>query len=177
MVIDHALVDNDDEIRWRLIGGARDDVAQEEVRGREYAGCEEDRVLEVDANFLPDDIHINAGACSRCTANSRASDAARNPSQVASNAVKCAAKCRADRGVEQDQRQDASPNRVADRFRGRVSGSAPECRQHSPRQRRDRTAHHPPPQKAEDEQCGQHQTQENQSERRYPGGRRGLRRG
>jgi len=31
MMIDHALVDNDDEIRWRLIGRARDDVAQEEV--------------------------------------------------------------------------------------------------------------------------------------------------
>ena len=73
MMIDHALVDNDDEIRWRLIGRSRDDVAQEEVRRRQYPGCEVDRVLEVDADFLPDDIHVYV------TANSRASDVARSP--------------------------------------------------------------------------------------------------
>ncbi len=73
MMIEHALVDNDDEIRWRLIGRTRDDVAQQEVRRCQYAGCEVDRVLEVDANFLPDDIHVYV------TANSRASDVARSP--------------------------------------------------------------------------------------------------
>ena len=36
-------------------------------------GCEVDRVLEVDADFLPDDIHVYV------TANSRASDVARSP--------------------------------------------------------------------------------------------------
>ena len=33
MVIDHALIDDDDEIRWRLIGSVRDHIAQEEIDG------------------------------------------------------------------------------------------------------------------------------------------------
>ena len=72
-MIEHALVEHDDEIRRGLIGRTRDDVAQQEIRRCQYSGGEEDRVLEVDANFLPDDIHVYV------TANSRASDVARSP--------------------------------------------------------------------------------------------------
>ena len=58
MVIQHALVEDDDEARRRLVGRAGHDVAQQQVGRRHDTGREVDRVLEVDANLLPDDIHV-----------------------------------------------------------------------------------------------------------------------
>ena len=74
MVIQHAMVEDDDELRGRSVGGARHDVAEKKVGRRHDAGREVDRVLEVDVYFLPDDIHVVY-----VTANSRASDAATSP--------------------------------------------------------------------------------------------------
>ena len=74
MVIEHALIEHDDESRGRSVGGARHDVAQQQVGRRHDTGREVDRVLEVDAYFLPDDIHVVY-----VTANNRASDAATSP--------------------------------------------------------------------------------------------------
>ena len=97
MVIQHALVEYHDQARRRLVGRAGHDVAQQQVGGRHDTGREVDRILEVDANLLPDDIHVvqesdtlsSAGprhglpeeltATSYVTANSRASDEATRP--------------------------------------------------------------------------------------------------
>ena len=58
IVIQDATIEHDNQARRRLVGRACHDIAQQQVRGADDTSGEVDRILELDADFLPDDIHI-----------------------------------------------------------------------------------------------------------------------